>query len=88
MEQATRFPWSYLPAVFIHAGESFVKTHHAYAAAKSGDSLAAMELVSDAVSIKTLEQLWKRFNDWRQYWSARMRRRRLVSTPYLGRWRG
>ena len=63
MEQATRFPWSHFPAVFIHAPESFVKTHHAYAAAKAGDSFAAMELVSDAVSVKTLEQLWKRFND-------------------------
>ena len=63
MQQATRFPWSHFPAVFIHAPESFVKTHHAYAAAKSGDIFAAMELVGDAVSIKTLEQLWKRFDD-------------------------
>ena len=63
MEQATRFPWNHFPAVFIHAPESFVKTHHAYTAAKARDSLAAMELVGDAVSIKTLEQLWKRFND-------------------------
>lgn len=62
MDQAIRFPWGHFPAVFIHAPENFVKMHHAYAAAKSGDILAAMELVGDAVSIKTLEQLWKRFD--------------------------
>ena len=59
MDQAIRFPWNRLPAVFIHGPESFVKTHHAYAAAKAGDTWAAMELVADAVSLRVLEQLWK-----------------------------
>jgi len=62
MDQAIRFPWNRLPAVFIHGPESFVKTHHAYAAAKAGDTWAAMELVADAVSLRVLEQLWKRFD--------------------------
>ncbi|MES2162137.1 MAG: phosphoribosyltransferase [Pseudomonadota bacterium] len=63
MDQAPRFPWNHFPAVFIHASESFVKTHPAYSAAKAGDGLAAMELASAAISPRILEQLWKRFNE-------------------------
>jgi len=63
MDRATRFPWNHFPAVFIHASESFVKTHPAYSAAKAGDGLAAMELASAAISPKILEQPWKRFNE-------------------------
>ncbi len=63
MDQAPRFPWNHFPAVFIHASESFVKTHPVYSAAKAGDGLAAMELASAAISPKILEQLWKRFNE-------------------------
>lgn len=63
MDQAIRFPWNHFPGVFIHSPESFVKTHHAYAAGKSGDSLAAMALAVEAISNKTLDQLWRRFND-------------------------
>ena len=63
MDQATRFPWNHFPPVFIHGPERFVKTHHAYTAAKAGDALAAMELVADLLSPQTLEKLWKRFDD-------------------------
>lgn len=63
MELATRFPWNHFPGVFIHASESFVKTHPAYSAAKAGNGFAAMELVADAISLKMLEQIWKRFDD-------------------------
>jgi adenine/guanine phosphoribosyltransferase-like PRPP-binding protein len=63
MEQATRFPWNHFPAVYIHASEHFVKTHHAYAAANAGDVWAATELVADAITPRMLEQLWKRFDD-------------------------
>ena len=61
MDQATRFPWNHFPGLFIHASERFLKTHHAYHAAKAGD-LAAMELAADAISIKVLDKLWKRFD--------------------------
>ncbi|WP_071658949.1 phosphoribosyltransferase [Duganella sp. HH101] len=36
MSQPTRFPWGDFPDVFIHASESLVKRHRAYASAKSG----------------------------------------------------
>jgi adenine/guanine phosphoribosyltransferase-like PRPP-binding protein len=62
MDQAKRFPWNHFPGVFIHASERFLKTHHAYNAAKAGNNVAAMELAADAISIKVLDQLWKRFD--------------------------
>jgi hypothetical protein len=40
-----RTVWKDFPDVFIHAGETAVKQHARYRAAKSGDSDAAMELV-------------------------------------------
>lgn len=43
-----RRPWGDFPDVLIHAAESAVKQHPAYAAAKSGDTGAALELVRDA----------------------------------------
>ena len=63
MVQAKRFPWAHFPGVYIHAPERLVKTHRAYCAAKSGDAVAAMELVSDVISLKILDQLIKRFDD-------------------------
>ncbi|MCU6501039.1 hypothetical protein LPN04_24855 [Rugamonas sp. A1-17] len=62
MDQPTRFPWNHFPGVYIHAPESFVTTHHAYSAAKAGDIWAAVELVTDTISLKVLDQLWKRFD--------------------------
>jgi len=62
MDQPTRFPWNHFPPVYIHASESFVRTHHAYIAAKAGDGLAAMELVADTMSPYILERLWRRFD--------------------------
>ena len=62
MDRATRFPWNHFPGIYIHASESFVKTHHAYSAAKAGDSWAAVELATDAISLAVLDKLWKRFD--------------------------
>lgn len=44
-----RSPWGAFPDVLIHAGESVVKQHPAYRAAKSGDDLAAGVLVRDTI---------------------------------------
>lgn len=63
MEQPIRFPWDHFPDVLIHATESFVKNHHAYSAAKAGNGSAAAELVSDAISVQILEQLWRSYDD-------------------------
>jgi adenine/guanine phosphoribosyltransferase-like PRPP-binding protein len=62
MDHPPRFPWNHFPPVYLHALESVVKEHPAYAAAKAGDSLAAFELVADLMSSKILEQLWRRFD--------------------------
>jgi hypothetical protein len=46
-----RTPWpAGFPDVVLHASESAVKQHPAYAAAKSGDADAAVALVADTVS--------------------------------------
>ena len=45
-----RSPWDSFPDVLIHAGESAVKQHPAYRAAKSGDDLAARELVWETIN--------------------------------------
>ncbi len=42
-----RRPWGEFPDVLVHADESRVKQHPAYPAAKSGDHVAALELVRD-----------------------------------------
>lgn len=62
MDQAIRYPWNDFPSVLIHASESFVKQHHAYVAAKSGDTGAATELVLDALSADVLDRLWELFS--------------------------
>ncbi|WP_254441829.1 hypothetical protein [Duganella vulcania] len=54
MSQPTRFPWDDFPNVLIHASESLVKCHRAYAPAKSGDVSAAAELVFDTLSLAVL----------------------------------
>lgn len=45
--QPPRRPWGNFPDVLIHATESRVKQHPAYAAAKSGDAGAALDLVRE-----------------------------------------
>jgi len=52
-----RRPWGEFPDVLIHADESRVKQHPAYAAAKSGDAAAALELVRSVFCVKLPEQL-------------------------------
>jgi hypothetical protein len=44
-----RVPWKKFPDVLIHAGESAVKKHPLYHAAKSGDADAAEQLVNDTI---------------------------------------
>lgn len=52
-----RVPWSGFPDVVIHARESAVKQHPAYAAAKAGDDEAARALVDDTVSQTAVDQI-------------------------------
>lgn len=62
MQQPTRFPWNSFLPVYLHAAEGLVRKHPAYAAAKAGNAVAAMDLVSATVSERLIEQLWKRFD--------------------------
>jgi hypothetical protein len=43
--QPPRAAWTQFPDVLIQAGETTVKQHPAYVAAKTGDAGAALELV-------------------------------------------
>jgi hypothetical protein len=52
-----RAPWNGFPDVAIHAPESVVKQHRAYAAAKAGDAEAARMLVDDTVSRHAVAQI-------------------------------
>ena len=52
-----RTPWNDFPGVLIHANESAVKTHAAYAAAKSGDGVSAALLVNALMSPEQNEKL-------------------------------
>lgn len=55
-----RKPWeSSFPPVWLHAGESFVKTHHLYAGAKAGDADAAAQLIYETFSATVLAQLFQ-----------------------------
>lgn len=55
--QAPRVPWRLFPDVIIHAPETAVKKHNAYAAAKTGDDEAAHALVVDTLSADAVRQL-------------------------------
>lgn len=59
-----RFPWDALPPVWIHAAESAVKQHPAYAAAKGGDPDSAFELVKDHLSSLIVNELMQAFRGW------------------------
>lgn len=52
-----RFGWNAFPDVLIHAPEPLVKAHQAYAAAKSGDDQAAIELLNDTINPSQIEAL-------------------------------
>lgn len=52
-----RRPWGEFPDVLIHAAESRVKRHPAYAAAKTGDAVAALQLVEDVFDNQKLDTL-------------------------------
>ncbi len=56
-----RVPWGDFPDVVLHAEERVVKKHHLYAAAKSGDTDAAVDLVNATISkaaVLSLEALF------------------------------
>ncbi|WP_152570890.1 hypothetical protein [Massilia sp. LC238] len=56
--RALRAPWPVeFPDVVIHASETAVKQHPAYAAAKAGDVEAAAQLVMDSVSDEAIGTL-------------------------------
>ena len=52
-----RVPWTPFPDVVLHAGETAVKKHPEYTAAKLGDFQAATKLVSSTLSKDALERL-------------------------------
>jgi len=52
-----RVPWNGFPDVLIHAGESAVKKHPLYQAAKSGDADAAAQLVIETINNDQIEAL-------------------------------
>jgi hypothetical protein len=53
-----RTPWAAgFPDVVLHAGESAVKKHSAYWAAKTGNEQAARLLVSDLASVASIDRL-------------------------------
>jgi hypothetical protein len=52
-----RTPWHHFPDVFIHAQESAVKQHAAYAAAKSGDTDSAAQLVAATLNLGQVQAL-------------------------------
>lgn len=54
-----RTAWPHFPDVVIHATESSVKQHPAYAEAKSGDADAAFALVQDTFSQSAIDELRK-----------------------------
>jgi hypothetical protein len=55
--QPPRTPWGNFPDVLIHAGESAVKQHPAYKAAKAGDDDAATALVLDTFNMERAQAL-------------------------------
>lgn len=52
-----RSRWNAFPDVIIHAPESRVVQHHRYAAAKSGDADAALDLVKETISDDAVKAL-------------------------------
>lgn len=57
MQRPARSVWQGFPDVVIHAEELAVKKHAFYAAAKAGDSKAALSLVQDTLSQPAIEQI-------------------------------
>lgn len=59
-----RYSWDGFPAVWLHAGEMLVKTHPAYAAAKTGDSDAAFRLVNSLITVGIVDALGQALDDY------------------------
>ena len=57
LPQPFRYPWGTFPPVWIHAGETEVKQHPAYNAAKAGDPDASYRLVTETLTLDIVEQL-------------------------------
>lgn len=57
-----RTAWNALPDVLILAGETAVKQHPDYVAAKRGDELAAAQLVHDLLSSAAISQITERWS--------------------------
>jgi hypothetical protein len=55
----SRTAWGEFPDVQIHAGETTVKKHPSYHAAKLGDADAAEKLVSETINNDQVEALRK-----------------------------
>ena len=67
MTKPYRCDWDCFPDVVLHAGETAVKKHPEYAAAKSGDSDAAFDLVNDLVSESAITEVIKIAGDRRPF---------------------
>jgi len=52
-----RTEWGDFPDVVIHTEESLVKKHPLYAAAKSGDALAAEKLAIETTTIGAIDRI-------------------------------
>lgn len=55
-DACTTCPWHNVPDVIIHAPETAVKQHDAYAGAKAGDDEAAHALVVDTLSTDAVQR--------------------------------
>ncbi len=63
--RAARFAWpNDFPNVIIHSAESTVKQHAAYAAAKAGDVMAALDLVLETLSDDAIAELVDLGSPW------------------------
>ena len=57
MQIGNRTPWCNFPDVVLHAGEIAIKHDAVYAAAKSGDAVAASDLVRRSVNFQALQKI-------------------------------
>jgi hypothetical protein len=57
LPQPLRYSWGVFPPVWIHAGETEVKQHPAYDAAKAGDPDASYWLVTETLALDIVAQL-------------------------------
>ena len=62
-----RSEWNVFPDVVIHAEETSVKKHPSYAAAKSGDALAAEELILETSTLGAIDKICEIIGDRKPY---------------------